>query len=96
MEERNQDTSVDTIMDGVRKYARQVEVEGTEPKYIKYAATWLNAAGWEAEYDIRPTLTLRTNPAMPSRNESNRMANLNRAWQYMNDEERQRAMGGTG
>lgn len=33
---------------------------------------------------------------MMSRNESNRMANLNRAWQYMSDEERQRAMGGTG
>lgn len=91
-----QDTGADTIINSARAYARQVEIEGTEPKYVKYAATWLNAAGWENEYDIRPTLTLRTNPTMMSRNESNRMANLNRAWQYMSDEERQRAMGGTG
>ena len=55
-----QDTGADTIINSARAYARQVEIEGTEPKYVKYAATWLNAAGWENEYDIRPTLTLRT------------------------------------
>lgn len=42
-------TTPDTIIAGAGTYA--THVEGSDPKFVKYPATWLNADAWLNEYD---------------------------------------------
>lgn len=38
------------IINGASKYSAFVASEGTEQRFIKHAATWLNQRGWETDY----------------------------------------------
>ena len=40
------ETSSDAILAGTRRYADQVQQNGTQPKYVKYPAGWLRAKRW--------------------------------------------------
>jgi hypothetical protein len=43
------------IMQGVDRYAADIERQGTRPEYIAYPATWLRAGRWADEPDAAPT-----------------------------------------
>lgn len=45
------------IQDGIVKYKKQIEVQGTDKQYIKQGSTWFNQECWNDEYDTEPTKT---------------------------------------
>lgn len=42
------------IIDGAKRYAAYVEAEGTDPKFIAQAVTWLNQERWQDVFDVKP------------------------------------------
>lgn len=48
----------ETITAAAAEYARQVQAAGTQPRFVKHPATWLNADGWtETEHTPPPAIT---------------------------------------
>ena len=45
------DASADEIIQGLRNLHAAIAAGKEDPAYVKYPATWLNAAGWLDEYD---------------------------------------------
>lgn len=43
--------ALDVLVTGARAYAAQEKAKGSEPRFIKHPATWLNAEGWTDEAD---------------------------------------------
>ena len=43
-------TQVECI-EGVKNYIKQIEVQGTEPQFIKHPSTFINGENWEDEFE---------------------------------------------
>ena len=41
---------METLLDGARRFAADVERKGTEPGFVAHASKWLNEQRWENEY----------------------------------------------
>jgi len=39
-------------IEGVKKYIKQIEVQGTEPQFIKHPSTFINGENWEDDFEI--------------------------------------------
>ena len=37
-------------IEGVKNYIKQIEVQGTEPQFIKHPSTFINGENWEDEF----------------------------------------------
>lgn len=59
--------SLNEIEAGAKRYAAHCDAEGTEIKYRKHLATWLNEAGWETEY------TSKSDPPPPISKDSSKV-----------------------
>jgi len=42
-------------IDGVKKYIKQIEIQGTEPQFIKHPSTFINGENWEDDFEIEVT-----------------------------------------
>ena len=49
------ESTFDQIMEGVDRYAADLQRKGTRPEYIAHPATWLRAGRWADEPDAAPT-----------------------------------------
>ena len=38
-------------IEGVKKYIKQIEVQGTEPQFIKHPSTFINGENWEDDFE---------------------------------------------
>ena len=38
-------------IEGVKDYIKQIEVQGTEPQFIKHPSTFINGENWEDEFE---------------------------------------------
>ena len=43
-------TQIDCI-EGVRKYIKQIQIQGTEPQFIKHPSTFINGENWEDDFE---------------------------------------------
>ena len=39
-------------IEGVKNYIKQIEVQGTEPQFIKHPSTFINGENWEDDFEI--------------------------------------------
>lgn len=53
------------IQDGIVKYKKQIEVQGTEPRFIAQGSTWFNQERWNDEYDTKPSPVIRNQYGKP-------------------------------
>lgn len=53
------------IQDGIVKYKKQIEIQGTEPRFIAQGSTWFNQERWNDEYDTKATPVTRTRYGKP-------------------------------
>ena len=44
-------------IEGVKKYIKQIEVQGTEPQFIKHPSTFINGENWEDDFEIEVVST---------------------------------------
>lgn len=45
----NGQATAEQLIEGVERYAQNIQTSGTEYQFIKHPATWLNDGGWEDE-----------------------------------------------
>jgi hypothetical protein len=38
-------------IEGVKKYIKQIKIQGTEPQFIKHPSTFINGENWEDEFE---------------------------------------------
>lgn len=53
------------IQDGIVKYNKQIEIQGTEPRFIAQGSTWFNQERWNDEYDIKTVPVTRNQYRKP-------------------------------
>lgn len=53
------------IQDGIVKYKKQIEVQGTEPRFIAQGSTWFNQERWNDEYDTKSVPVRRNSYGAP-------------------------------
>lgn len=53
------------IQDGIVKYNKQIEIQGTEPRFIAQGSTWFNQERWNDEYDIKTVPVTRNQYGKP-------------------------------
>lgn len=53
------------IQDGIVKYKKQIEIQGTEPRFIAQGSTWFNQERWNDEYDTKATPVTRNQYGKP-------------------------------
>lgn len=53
------------IQDGIAKYKKQIEIQGTEPRFIAQGSTWFNQERWNDEYDTKATPVTRNRYGKP-------------------------------
>jgi len=39
-------------IEGVKNYIKQIEIQGTEPQFIKHPSTFINGENWEDDFEI--------------------------------------------
>lgn len=49
------------IQDGIIKYKKQIEIKGTESKFIAQGGTWFSQERWNDDYDLTPDKKKRYN-----------------------------------
>lgn len=55
-------TTFETLLSGVEKYKKEIEIKNTEKRYIKHPSTWLNQECWEDEYLTEKAYKQEYNP----------------------------------
>lgn len=53
------------IQDGIVKYNKQIEIQGTEPRFIAQGSTWFNQERWNDEYDTKAAPVTRNRYGKP-------------------------------
>lgn len=53
------------IQDGIIKYKKQIEIQGTEPRFIAQGSTWFNQERWNDEYDTKSVPVRRNSYGAP-------------------------------
>ena len=53
------------IQNGIVKYKKQIEIQGTEPRFIAQGSTWFNQERWNDEYDTKATPVTRNQYGKP-------------------------------
>lgn len=48
---RKNGTSWEKVADGLAAYKKQIEVEQTQPRFIKQGGTWFRSEGWQDDYN---------------------------------------------
>ena len=51
---KNKKVTLEDILVGVDKYLAYIKQDKVEERYIKHPTSWLNAGGWENEYNVLP------------------------------------------
>ena len=51
--------SIETIIDGIKRYNQYIELEKIDIKYVKNGSTWFNQKCWEDDYTIKRKLTTK-------------------------------------
>ena len=49
-------------IEGVKKYIKQIEVQGTEPQFIKHPSTFINGENWEDDFEIEVVTAKKSSP----------------------------------
>mgnify|MGYP003145958799 FL=1 len=75
-EKVTKETPLKEIMEWLDKYIEHIEVNRTDPKFIKYPASWLNAWSWEDEYETKKVATKKTKMKTPEQIEKERQEEL--------------------
>ena len=48
-------------IDGVKKYIKQIEIQGTEPQFIKHPSTFINGENWEDDFETEVIINKKLN-----------------------------------
>ena len=55
-------TQADCI-EGVKKYIKQIEIQSTEPQFIKHPSTFINGENWEDEFETEVVINQKITSA---------------------------------
>jgi hypothetical protein len=50
-------------IEGVKKYIKQIEIQGTEPQFIKHPSTFINGENWEDEFETEVIINTKITSA---------------------------------